>query len=64
MSASESASPNIGQHTFSHLIRSDRSTEQSLTIRNSECSFAVPGETIRIPDSIFIAEAGTESFDL
>jgi hypothetical protein len=56
--STESASANVGPHTFSHLIRSDRSTEQSLTIRNSECSFTVPRETIRKLEAIFIGDIG------
>lgn len=52
--STESVSENVGPHTFSHLVRADRSTEESLTIRNAQCGFSVPSETLRKLDEIFI----------
>jgi hypothetical protein len=43
----ESVSERFGPHTFSRLVRPDRSTEESLTIRNGQCNFSVPGETLK-----------------
>jgi len=56
--STESASANIGPHTFSHLIRNDRSMEQSLTIRNGQSGFKLPRETSSKLDAIFIAMRG------
>lgn len=50
----ESVSDNVGPHTFSHMVRPDSSTEESLTIRNVQCRFSVPGETLRKLDDVFI----------
>ena len=52
--STESISQDIGPHTFSHLVRPDRSTEESLTIRNAQGSFSVPAETLKKLDDIFI----------
>lgn len=52
--SSESISENVGPHTFSQLIRPDGSTEESLTIRNAQCGFSIPDETLRKLDQIFI----------
>lgn len=58
--STESVFANFGTHTFSHVVRRDRSTEESLTIRNPRCSFSVPGETIRKLDEIFIPSVRDE----
>ena len=52
--STESVSQNVGPHTFSHVVRLDRSTEQSLTIRNPQRSFSVPAETLKKLDEVFI----------
>lgn len=55
--STESTCANIGSHTFSHLVRPDRSTEESLTIRNAQCSSSVPAETLMKLDAVFISAA-------
>jgi len=50
----ESAFAEIGPHTFSHRVRRDSSTEQSLTIRNVDCGSAVSAETLKKLDAVFI----------
>jgi hypothetical protein len=55
--STESVSANIGSHTFSHLVRPDSSTEESLTIRNARCSFSIPPETLRKLDAVFIHQS-------
>jgi hypothetical protein len=52
--STEGVFANVGRHTFCHLVRPDRSTEESLTIRNAQCSFSIPGETLKKLDDIFI----------
>lgn len=58
--STESVFANVGPHTFSHVVRRDRSTEESLTITNPRCSFSVSGETIRKLDEIFIPNVRDE----
>lgn len=51
----ESWSVNLGPHTFTRLVRSDRGAERSLTIRNQVCKHPLAAETLKKLDAAFAA---------
>ena len=52
----ESFSFNLGPHTFSKRVRSDKAAEQSLIIRNPACNHPLPADILEKVDAAFATD--------